>query len=66
MRPKSSNLVRLGTRLGTKVFSILSLNLLFSILLPSSAGRGLIAGGRYIGVVGWAVGLLELDSNSLI
>ena len=52
MRPKSSNLVRLGTRLGTKVFSILLLNLLSSILLLSLVGRGLTAGGYYIKVIG--------------
>ena len=66
MRLKSSNLLRLGTRLGTKVFSILSLNSLFSILLPSSAGRGSTAKGHYIGAVGWAIRPLKLDSNLLI
>ena len=66
MQPKSSNLLRLGTRLGTKVSSILLLNLLSSVLLLSLVGRGLIVGGRYIGAVGWAIGPLELDSNLLI
>ena len=42
------------------------LNSLSSILLPSLVGKGLIAGGYYIGAVGWAVGPLELDSNLLI
>ena len=43
--------LRLDTRLGTKVSSILLLNSLSSILLLSSVDRGLIV-GRYIGVVG--------------
>ena len=50
MRLKSFNLLKLGTRLGTKVFSI---------LLPSLAGRGLIVKEYYIGVK-------LLDSNLLI
>ena len=66
MQPKSSNLLRLGTRLGIKVSSMLLLNLLSSILLPSSAGKGLIVGGYYIGVIGWAIRLLESDSDLLI
>ena len=59
MRPKSSNLLRLGTRLGTKVSSILLLNSPSSILLPSSAGRGLIVGG-------YCIGAELLGSNLLI
>ena len=46
-----SNLLRLGTRLGTKVSSTLLLNLLSSILRLSLVGRGLIVRGYYIGVV---------------
>ena len=66
MQPKSSNLLRLSTRLGTKVSSILLLNSLSSTLLLSSAGKGLIAEEYYIGAIGWAVRLLKLDSKLLI
>ena len=50
MRLKSSNLLRLGTRLGTKVSSISLLNSPSSILLLGLIGRGLIVGGYYIEV----------------
>ena len=50
-RPKSSNLLKLGTKLGIKVSSMLLLNLLSSILLLSLVGKGLIAGGYYIGAI---------------
>ena len=59
MQPKSSNLLRLNTRLRTKVSNILLLNLLFSILLPSLVGRKLIIGGYYTKAE-------LLDSNLLI
>ena len=42
--------MRLGIKLGTRVFSISLLNLLFSILLPSSISRRVIIKGYYIGV----------------
>ena len=63
MRLKSSNLLKLDTRSGTKVSSMLLLNSLSSILLPSLVGRELTAGGYYIGAIGWAIRLLESDSD---
>ena len=74
MQHRSSNLLRLGTRLGTKVFSILLLNLLFCILLSSLISQWLIAGVEFpveanmaynIGG-GEAIRLLKLEFNLLI
>ena len=47
---KNSNLLKLGTKLGTKGSSILLLNTLLSIFLLSLTGKELIIGGYYIGV----------------
>ena len=66
MWSKSSNLLRLGTRLGIKVFSILLLNLLSSILLLSLVGKELIIGGYCIGVIKWVIRPLKSDSDLLI
>ena len=70
---KRSNLLRLGTKLGIKVFSILLSNSPFDILLLSLIGWGLIVWVKLpikakvaYDLKRWAFRLLKSDSKLLI